>query len=147
MRRTFALVTVLLAALVATAAATARPTAIATVTVTVTDATLRASSTAPASGKTVFVVVNKGKKTHALRVEGPGVKGAQSTKLKPGHYTKLTVTLRPGAYVLSDPISLGEFNVLYLDVVKAASVGGAGNANTVQPEPQLPPMCGLTYTP
>jgi hypothetical protein len=147
MRRTLGLVSMLLLALVATAVAGARHSSISTVTVTVNDKTIRASSTAPASGKTVFVVVNRGKKPHAIEVEGPGVKGIRTPKLAAGARAKVSVTLRPGAYVLSDPIGLGEFNTLYLDVVKATDVTGSGTSSKPETPVELPPMCGYVYNP
>ena len=127
--------------------ASASRTASAQVTVTFTDKGLRATPMTPSSGPTTFLVVNKGKKTHLLEVKGPGVKGARTRTLAAGAIAKLTVTLRPGAYVLSDPVGLGVYQALFLDVVKATTVGGTGSSNTVQPEPQVPPMCGSGYTP
>ena len=147
MRRTLALVSVLLLALAAAAVAGARQSSMATVTVTVNDKTIRASSTAPSSGKTVFVVVNKGLKPHALEVKGPGVKGVRTPKLAAGARAQVSVMLRPGAYVLSDPVSLGEFNVLYLDVVKATDVTATGTSSKPEQPVNLPPMCGMTYNP
>jgi hypothetical protein len=117
------------------------------VTVTFSDTSLRASPTTPGSGPTTFVVLNKGKKAHVLVVRGPGVKGARTGKVAAGGVGRLTVTLRPGAYVLSDPVGLGEYNVMFLDVLKSAVVNGKGNGNVVAPEVELPPMCGLYYTP
>jgi hypothetical protein len=118
-----------------------------TVRVTFTDASLRVSPTTPSSGPTTFLVRNNGKKAHVLVVKGPGVKGARTGKIPAGSVGKLSVTLRPGAYVLSDPIGLGEYNVTFLDVLKAVAVGGKGDARAVAPEVQLPPMCGEYYTP
>jgi hypothetical protein len=118
--------------------------AVSRVTVTFTDATIRATPMTPGSGSTTFLVFNKGKKPHLLMVKGPGIKGAHTTKLAAGSSTKLTVTLRPGAYVLSDPIGLGEFNVLFLDVVKSASLTAKGDGSVVNPVGDAPPMCGVT---
>ena len=118
-----------------------------TVRVTFSDSSLRVTPTTPASGPTTFLVRNNGKKVHVLVVKGPGVKGARTAKIPSGSIGKLSVTLRPGAYVLSDPIGLGEYNVMFLDVLKAAAVGGKGDARAVAPEVELPPMCGQYYTP
>jgi hypothetical protein len=118
-----------------------------TVRVTFSDVSLRVSPTTPSAGPTTFLVRNNGKKTHVLVVKGPGVKGARTAKIPAGSVGKLSVTLRPGAYVLSDPIGLGEYNVMFLDVLKAAVVGGKGDARAVAPEVELPPMCGEYYTP
>ena len=118
-----------------------------TVKVTVSDTGLRVSPTTPSSGPTTFLVRNNGKKVHLLVVKGPGVKGVRTPKIASGRTAKLSVTLRPGAYVLSDPVGLGEYNVMFLDVLKAAAVGGKGDARAVAPEVELPPMCGQYFTP
>src|SRR5438034_11125049 len=112
-----------------------------TVRVTFSDTSLRVSPTTPSSGPTTFLVRNNGKKAHVLVVKGPGVKGARTAKIPAGSVGKLSVTLRPGAYVLSDPIGLGEYNVMFLDVLKASAVGGKGDARAVAPEVEVPPMC------
>ena len=116
-----------------------------TVKVTFSDTSLRVTPTTPSSGPTTFLVRNNGKKAHVLVVKGPGVKGAHTAKIPAGSVGKLSVTLRPGAYVLSDPIGLGEYNVMFLDVLKATAVGGSSRA--VAPEVELPPMCGQYFTP
>ena len=148
-RRSLAFVGVSVLALGLTGIAPARTSApsVSQVTVTFTDSSLHATPTTPSSGMTTFLVVNKGKKTHSLTVKGPGVKGAHSAKVTAGGTAKLTVTLRPGAYVLSDPIGLGEYNVLFLDVIKSASLSGKGDTNVVAPPVDPPPMCGMYYTP
>jgi hypothetical protein len=128
-------------------AAPARHSAAAKVTVTFTDKTLRVSPTTPSSGETTFVVRNLGKKAHVLVVKGPGVKSARSPKLAAGGTGKLTVTLRPGAYVLSDPIGLGEYNVMFLDVIRSTAVQAKGDGSVVAPPVEVPPMCGEYYTP
>jgi hypothetical protein len=134
-------------ALVGVAPARNAQRAVAKVTVTFTDSSLRAAPTTPSSGTTTFVVVNKGKKPHLLMVKGPGVKGAHTTKVAAGASATLTVTLRPGAYVLSDPIGLGEYKVLFLDVIKSASLTAKGDGSVVAPPVEAPPMCGQYYTP
>jgi hypothetical protein len=116
-----------------------------TVKVTFSDTSLRVTPTTPSSGPTTFLVRNAGRKVHVLVVKGPGVKGARTAKIPAGSTGKLTVTLRPGAYVLSDPIGLGEYNVMFLDVLKASTV--SGNARAVAPDVELPPMCGIYFTP
>src|SRR3954469_6121444 len=92
------------------ASGSARHTTVSKVTVTFSDTSLRVSPTTPSSGPTTFLVRNKGKKAHVLVVKGPGVNGARSAKIAAGSVGTLKVTLRPGAYVLSDPIGLGEYN-------------------------------------
>jgi hypothetical protein len=128
-------------------AAPSRHAVAAKVTVTFTDKTLRVAPTTPASGETTFVVRNIGKKPHLLVVKGPGVNNARSPKLAAGGTGKLTVTLRPGAYVLSDPIGLGEYNVMFLDVIRSKAVQAKGDASVVAPPVEAPPMCGQYFTP
>jgi hypothetical protein len=120
---------------------------IAKVTVTFTDSTLRVSTGTRESGMTTFVVLNKGKKRHVLAIEGPGLKGVQTSKLLAGGEATLTVKLRPGSYVLSDPVGLGVYTVQFLSVVPASTVSGKGNSNVVAPAVEPPPMCGQYYTP
>jgi len=120
---------------------------VAKVTVTFTDKTLRVSTITRDAGMTTFVVFNKGKKHHVLAIEGPGLKGVQTSKLAAGASATLTVNLRPGAYVLSDPVGLGVYDVQFLNVLKAAAVSGKGNSNVVAAPVAPPPMCGEYYTP
>ncbi len=96
---------------------------------------------------TTFVVLNKGKKHHVLAIEGPGLKGVQTSKLSSGGTTTLTVKLRPGSYVLSDPVGLGVYDVQFLSVVRASTITGKGNSNVVAAPVDPPPMCGQYYTP
>jgi len=148
--RVRAIVVLGLLALAVPAAASAHastPAAVATVNVTITDSSLRVTPTMPSSGPTTFVVVNHGKKPHVLLVKGPGVSGVRTAKIMGGHSAKLTVTLRPGAYALSDPVGLGAYSAFFLDVIKSTSVTGSGSGNAPAPPVNLPPMCGMTYTP
>jgi len=119
-----------------------RPAAASKVTVTITDRALRVSPINPSSGVTQFVVVNKGKKHHLLSITGPGVKNARSSQVVGGGSGSVTVKLRPGVYVLSDPVGLGAYTSAFLSVVKSVSMTGGGTDNKVQPELELPPMCG-----
>jgi cupredoxin-like protein len=118
-----------------------------TVTVTITDRTLRVSPTNPESGSTKFLVVNKGKKRHFFSISGPGVAAKKTGKIEPGKSATLTVTLRPGAYVLSDPIGLGTYTSAFLDVIRASVLSGRGNGNKVQDEVAPPEMCGVYFSP
>jgi hypothetical protein len=137
-----------LLALAFTAVVPAQRMSAAEVTVTFTDTSLRvASPTMPQSGLTTFVVVNRGKKAHMLLISGPGVRNARTSKLAAGGSAKLTVSLRAGAYELSDPVGLGAYNVQFLQIVQATTVSGSGTSNVVQPAVTPPPMCGVTYTP
>jgi hypothetical protein len=150
MSRLSALVTAFLLTLGVAAVAVAAPArhaVAANVTVTFTDKTLRVAPTTPSSGETTFVVRNLGKKAHVLFVKGPGINNAHSPRLAAGSTGKLTVTLRPGAYVLSDPIGLGQYNVMFLDVIRSTAVHAKGDASVVAPPVEAPPMCGEYYTP
>ncbi len=128
-------------------AGTAGHTAATQVKVTFTDRTFRLSTDNLQSGATTFVVVNNGKKHHVFTIKGPGVNGMHTATLAAGKTAKLTVQLRAGAYVLSDPVGLGAYNVQFLDVVRSAVLTGTGGTNVVAPPVTPPPMCGATYTP
>ena len=49
-------------------------------------------------GTYTFVTVNKGQVTHNLEITGPGVAKSLTKNIEPGQSTKLTVTLKKGAY-------------------------------------------------
>ena len=117
--------------------------AVAKVTVTFTDSALRVSPMTPGSGPTTFVVLNRGRKAHALFVEGPGLKNAHTSKLAAGGRATLTVKLRPGAYTLSDPAGLGEYRVVFLDVVASATLTAKGDANVSSSSDSAVGMCGV----
>lgn len=117
------------------------------VKVTFTDSTFRLSNVSLQSGATTFVVVNRGKKHHVFTIKGPGVNGMHTATLAAGKSATLTVRLRAGAYVISDPVGLGPYNVQFLDVVPSAVLTGTGGTNVVAPPVTPPPMCGATYTP
>jgi hypothetical protein len=127
--------------------AAARHTSAARVSVTFSDSAFRISSQSFEAGPTTFVVLNRGRRSHAFEISGPGLKSAHTVKLTAGKSTTLTVTLRPGAYMLSDPVGLSVYNVQYIDVAPAATVSATGTSAVVAPAPVLPPMCGATYTP
>jgi uncharacterized cupredoxin-like copper-binding protein len=55
-------------------------------------------------GKYTFVAQNKGKTTHALMINGPGIKMAMTKDLSPGQSANLTVTLKKGAYDIDCPV-------------------------------------------
>jgi hypothetical protein len=149
MRRRLAGTALCLAVLVAAAVApsgVAQTRLAAKVTVTFTDRTLRVSPTTPGSGPTTFVVANAGKKPHTLWVKGPGVKGVHTKKLAAGAHATLNVTLRPGAYTLSDPVGLGEYSVVFLDVVADASLSAKGDASVTGAAGGSSVMCGYQLT-
>lgn len=117
------------------------------VTVTFTDTKLAISKLSLQAGRTTFLVVNKGKHRHVLAISGPGLKSASTPKVAPGGTAKLTVTLKAGAYMLADPIGLGEYNVRFLDIVPAAVVSAKGDSSVVDTSTIPAGMCGTGYVP
>jgi hypothetical protein len=74
------------------------------VTVTEVEYKLTLSSTHLATGKTTFVVMNKGKVAHSLSISGPGLKKRLiAGTLMPGTSRSVTVSLRAGSYALWCP--------------------------------------------
>jgi len=108
-------------------AGVARQVIAAKVTVTVTDTTLGISPAGLQAGRATFVVMNKGRKPHALAIAGPGLRGVRTPKLATGKSATLTVTLRTGAYVLSDPF--GTSNSHWLVVGPATVVRSSGKSS------------------
>jgi hypothetical protein len=110
-------------------AGTARHVIVAKVTVTFTDAKLTVYPGGLRAGTATFVVVNKGQKLHVLAITGPGLKGVRTPKLAAGKSATLTVKLRTGAYMLSDPIGIGSLKTSWLMVNPSSSVSsGPGSA-------------------
>src|SRR5690242_8785823 len=80
------------------------------------------------AGKTMFLVVNKGQKPHAFAIAGPGLKLA-TPKLVTGRTATLNVTLRVGAYALSDAVGSATGPWLVVGpatVVKSSGARGGG---------------------
>jgi len=99
------------------------------VTVTFTDKKFVISPADLQAGTARFVVVNKGQKPHALAIVGPGLNGPRRTpKLAAGKSATLTVTLKMGAYVLSDAVA--KLSGHWLVVGPASVVNGSGRVNT-----------------
>ena len=121
--------------------------AAARVTVTFTDRSFRVTPGILESGTTTFVVRNTGKKSHVFAISGPGVKSVRTGALAAGKSATLTVKLRSGSYMLSDPVGLGPYSAEYVNVIRATSLTASGNGSVVTPEVTLPPMCGGSYTP
>lgn len=113
----------------------------ATVRVTFTDRTLRVFPANPQSGRTTFVVRNRGRKLHRLVITGPGLKHVRTRKLAAGKTAKLTVMLRAGTYELSDPVGLGVYQAQFLQIIPATSLSATGNSSVVTTPVQLPVMC------
>jgi uncharacterized cupredoxin-like copper-binding protein len=51
-----------------------------------------------------FMVVNRGKLTHSLAINGPGVPHRRTSRIAPGGSAQLSVTLKKGTYRLTCPI-------------------------------------------
>lgn len=82
---------------------TAGPT---TVTATLTEFKITLSATAFSPGLYAFVAEQKGQRTHALSIKGPGVDTKTTPVIEPGGPSqRLIVTLQPGTYELWCPIS------------------------------------------
>ncbi len=105
--------------------------AAAKVTVTFTDTKFGVSVGSLQAGTATFVVVNQSHKLQVLAITGPGLRGVRTPKLAAGRSATLTVTLRTGAYMLSDPVGPGMSTVRWLVVNPAAVV--TGNSRVVTP--------------
>jgi Cupredoxin-like domain len=128
-------------------AAVKSKTAATTVTVTFTDKAFRVAPSGIHSGATTFVVRNTGKKSHIFEISGPGLKGARTSALPSGKSAKLTVNLRTGSYMLSDPVGLGPYSVQYVDVIRAVTVTANGQSSVTNSPVVPPPMCGGVIAP
>jgi uncharacterized cupredoxin-like copper-binding protein len=56
------------------------------------------------SGPTTIKLVNKGQTSHAIELEGNGLKEAKSSTIGPGETTTLKVSLKPGKYEFYCPV-------------------------------------------
>ncbi|GAA2473052.1 plastocyanin/azurin family copper-binding protein [Streptomyces longisporus] len=74
------------------------------VTVTETEYGLKLSRSSFTPGTYTFVADNKGKITHALSIDGPGVQDAKTKNIQSGQEANLTVTFKKGKYDLYCPI-------------------------------------------
>jgi hypothetical protein len=95
------------------------------VKVTFTDAKFVLSPAGLQAGKTMFLVVNTGRKPHALAIAGPGLKGVKTPRVPAGKRATLTVTLGVGAYALSD--AAGQANGRWLVVGPRTIVQSTGS--------------------
>ncbi|MET8584006.1 copper-binding protein [Streptomyces collinus] len=86
-----------------TSAGTARTSAV-KVTVTETEFALKLSRSSFTPGTYTFVADDAGHTTHALSVDGPGVRDARTPDLEKGQKAALTVTLKKGTYDLYCPV-------------------------------------------
>jgi uncharacterized cupredoxin-like copper-binding protein len=74
------------------------------VTVKETEYKLQLSQSTFSPGTYTFTAENDGGTTHALEIEGPGIKEQQTGNLSPGASGSLTVTLQSGKYELFCPV-------------------------------------------
>ena len=88
---------------VATAPPAAHPGAVNDVTVTLTDYRIALPTTIPA-GKTKFKIINHGKTSHSLKLEGNGIEKKLWITLKPGQNATLDADLTPGSYNVYCPV-------------------------------------------
>lgn len=100
-----------------------------------TDFHIALSKSSFTPGKYTFVAQNKGKTTHALMINGPGVKMAMTKNLSPGQSANLTVTLKKGAYNINCPVpghkALGmNVNITVGGATTTAKNSGSGGGGT-----------------
>jgi hypothetical protein len=100
------------------------------ITVTFTASKLLVSHTGLRAGPVTFLLHNKSTKLHALMISGQGIKGKHTATVAPGKQASLTVTLRTGAYMLSDGVQV-RTQVSWL-VVNPATVVSSG-PNSARP--------------
>ncbi|MGW4561484.1 cupredoxin domain-containing protein [Streptomyces sp. NPDC004561] len=74
------------------------------VTVTETEYALKLPRSSFTPGTYTFVSRNAGHITHALSVDGPGVRDARTTDIPSGKEASLTVTLQKGTYDVYCPV-------------------------------------------
>lgn len=81
------------------------PTTGATVTATLTEFKIELSTTSFSPGRYTFIAEQKGQRTHALSIRGPGIGTKTTPVIEPGGASqRLIVTLQPGTYELWCPI-------------------------------------------
>ncbi|MEU4036245.1 copper-binding protein [Streptomyces collinus] len=85
-------------------AGTGRTVSAVKVTVTETEFALKLSRSSFAPGTYTFVADDAGHITHALSVDGPGVRDARTPDIGKGQKAALTVTLKKGTYDLYCPV-------------------------------------------
>ena len=73
------------------------------VTITLTDYRIALPTTIRA-GATNFKVINRGKTSHSLKLEGNGIEKKLWTTLKPGQNATLEADLTPGSYNVYCPV-------------------------------------------
>jgi uncharacterized cupredoxin-like copper-binding protein len=84
------------------------------------------------AGKTVFIVKNGGKTPHSLAIAGPGLVKTHTPTIAGGKSATLTVTLRAGAYLLTDGVTHSPVG-RWLEVSPAVNVTSTGNGSVVVP--------------
>ena len=88
---------------VVTAPPAAHPGDVNDVIVTLTDYRIALPTTIPA-GKTKFKIINHGKTSHSLKLEGNGIEKKLWITLKPGQNATLDADLTPGSYNVYCPV-------------------------------------------
>lgn len=76
------------------------------------------------AGPTAFLVHNDGKKTHSLKIEGPGLDELLSAPVKPRATASLQVTLQPGEYKVYCPIGSHEPRGMKMTLTVTPKPGG-----------------------
>ena len=116
--------------------------AVAKVTVTLSSSSLTISHRTLQAGQVTFLVVNNDRKLHVVTINGGegGAAHSVSRKLAPGKRATVAVTLRQGAYVLTDRVGSAPAKTRWLVVGPAAATGSAGNAREILPFPAPAPM-------
>jgi hypothetical protein len=99
------------------------------VRVTFTDRHFVLSPAGLQAGKTMFLVSNTGEKPHAFAIAGPGLK-LSTPKLGTGRSATLTVTLRVGAYALSDAVGSATGHWLVVGPATVVHSTGTGTGGT-----------------
>jgi iron uptake system EfeUOB component EfeO/EfeM len=97
------------------------------ITVTFTDKKLLVSHTGLRAGSVTFLLNNKSTKLHALMISGQGIIGQRTRTVAPGKQATMKVTLRIGAYMLSDGMQV-HTQVSWLVVNPATAVSSGPNS-------------------
>jgi uncharacterized cupredoxin-like copper-binding protein len=77
------------------------------------------------AGETTFTLVNDGKFTHALEIEGQGIE-EETDEIDGGETTELTVDLEPGEYEFYCPVDGHREKGMEGTLVVAGGAGGSG---------------------
>jgi hypothetical protein len=100
------------------------------VNVTILDGKIKVAPATFSPGKLTLVAVNKGKVTHALAIEGTGLKLKRTPALVSGKTAQLTVTLKVGVYRVWDPVQSSLTHATALTVKAPATTKPQGSSST-----------------